>query len=202
MDDKIKIQNYAVEKFLKEGFYKISMDEIASELGMSKKTIYKYFPSKEKLVEEVVLNFREEVRSKIIVIIKSNDNAVFKIVNLIREVGKVFVKVNEKMIVDLQKHLPVLWTGIDEFRTKQISEFFSSVIEQGKKEGLITDLPIEIIMAIHLAAVRAVVNPTFIMNNKFSFKEAMEYTFKIILNGILTDKGKEIFNTSINGMNQ
>jgi hypothetical protein len=57
-------------------------------------------------------------------------------------------------------------------------------------------------MAIHLAAVRAVVNPTFIMNNKFSFKEAMEYTFKIILNGILTDKGKEIFNTSINGMNQ
>ena len=201
MDDKIKIRNYAIEKFLKDGFYKISMDEIASDLGMSKKTIYKYFPSKEKLVEEVSISFREEVKNKIVEIINSKDNAVIKIVSLMREIGNLFVKVNEKMTIDLQKHMPGLWKGIDEFRTKQINKFLSSVIEQGKKEGLIIDLPTEIVMTIHIASVRAVVNPTFIMNNKFSFKEAMEYTFKIILNGILTEKGKEIFYKSTNGTN-
>ena len=201
MDDKIKIRNYAIEKFLKNGFYKISMDEIAFDLGMSKKTIYKYFPSKEKLVEEVSISFREEVKNKIVEIINSKDNAVIKIVSLMREIGNLFVKVNEKMTIDLQKHMPGLWKGIDEFRTKQINKFLSSVIEQGKKEGLIIDLPTEIVMTIHIASVRAVVNPTFIMNNKFSFKEAMEYTFKIILNGILTEKGKEIFYKSTNGTN-
>lgn len=202
MDDKSKIRNYAIERFLKDGFYKISMDVIASDLGMSKKTIYKYFPSKEKLVEEVSLNFREEVREKIVEIINGNNNAVIKIVNLMREIGQVFLRVNEKMIIDLQKHMPNLWIGIDEFRTKQINEFLTSVINQGKSEGLIMDLPTEIIMTIHLASVRAVVNPTFILNNNFSFKEAMECTFKIILNGILTEKGKEIFYKSTNGMNQ
>ncbi|MBL7128958.1 MAG: helix-turn-helix transcriptional regulator, partial [Ignavibacteria bacterium] len=49
-DDRDKILNFARQKFHREGFYKISMDEIAKELHVSKKTIYKYFPSKEKLL--------------------------------------------------------------------------------------------------------------------------------------------------------
>ena len=45
-EDKLKIINYAQDRFFKEGFYKITMDEISKELGMSKSTLYKYFPSK------------------------------------------------------------------------------------------------------------------------------------------------------------
>ncbi|MCX6150782.1 MAG: TetR/AcrR family transcriptional regulator [Ignavibacteriales bacterium] len=199
-EDKNKILNYAHQKFLTGGFYKVSMDEIASELRMSKKTIYKYFPSKEKLVEEVSLQLRENMRDRVKEIIKSDENAVVKIIGLLRTVGEVFAKVDERMMVDLQKHLPKIWAGIDEFRTKQINQFFTLIVNQGKKEGFIIDFPIEIIMTIYISSIRAVINPTFVMNNKFTFKEAMEFTFRIILNGILTDKGKKLFNQSIKGL--
>ncbi|MBK7254925.1 MAG: helix-turn-helix transcriptional regulator, partial [Ignavibacteria bacterium] len=49
-EEKEKILNYSRNKFHREGFYKTSMDEISSELHISKKTIYKYFSSKEKLL--------------------------------------------------------------------------------------------------------------------------------------------------------
>jgi AcrR family transcriptional regulator len=201
-EEKHKILNYAFEKFLSEGFYKTTMDEIASDLRISKKTIYKYFPSKEKLVEEVSIHLREEIRDNLKVIMNSRENAVVKIIGLLKIVGQVFAKINERMIVDLQKHLPELWAGIDEFRTKQINQFFSLIVNQGKKEGLIVDIPIEIIMTIYISSIRAVINPTFVMNNKFTFMEAMEFTFNIILNGILTEKGRNIFNKSKNRINQ
>ena len=200
-EDKNKILNYAHQKFMKGGFYKVSMDELASDLGMSKKTIYKYFPSKERLVEEVSIRLRENVRSKIEDIIESDKDAVIKIVGLLKTVGEVLAKVEERMMADLQKHLPLLWIEIDEFRTKQINQFFTKIVNQGKKEGFIVNFPIEIIMTVYLSSIRAVINPTFVMNNKFTFKEAMDYTFNIILNGILTDKGRKIFNKSVIGLN-
>jgi AcrR family transcriptional regulator len=199
-EDKNKIINYSRQKFFKGGFYRVSMDEMASELRMSKKTIYKYFPSKEKLVEEVSLQMREKIRKNILDLIKTDKNAVEKITGLLKIVGEQFARVDEQMMADLQKHLPRIWNEIDEFRTNQINQFFTKIIGQGKKEGLITDLPIEIVMTIYISSVKAVVNPSFIINNKFSLKEAMEYTVKIILNGILTDKGRKIFNKIVIGL--
>ena len=56
MKEKEKIANYSKDVFFKSGFYKITMDEIAQGLRMSKKTIYKYFPSKKILFEKLWLN--------------------------------------------------------------------------------------------------------------------------------------------------
>lgn len=200
-DDKNKILNYAHQKFMKGGFYKVSMDELAFELGMSKKTIYKYFPSKENLVGEISFLFRENIKEQIQTIIKSNENAVIKITELLKTIGERLAKVDERMLGDLQKHLPHIWAEIDEFRTKQINKFFTKIIDQGRDEGFIVNFPIEIIMTVYLSSIRAIINPSFVMNNKFSLKEAMDYTFKIVLNGILTEKGRKIFNKSVIGLN-
>jgi AcrR family transcriptional regulator len=200
-DDKNKILNYAHQKFMKGGFYKVSMDELAFELGMSKKTIYKYFPSKENLVGEISFLFRENIKEQIQTIIKSNENAVIKITELLKTIGERLAKVDERMLGDLQKHLPHIWAEIDEFRTKQINKFFTKIIDQGRGEGFIVNFPIEIIMTVYLSSIRAIINPSFVMNNKFSLKEAMDYTFKIVLNGILTEKGRKIFNKSVIGLN-
>ena len=56
-----KIFSYAKSLFLKEGFYKITMDNLASGLKVSKKTIYKYFGSKELLVESIVESIKNDV---------------------------------------------------------------------------------------------------------------------------------------------
>jgi hypothetical protein len=74
----------------------------------------------------------------------------------------------------------------------------TKVIEQGKKEGLFVDYPTSIIMNVLVASVRSIVNPDFIMNNNYSIIEAARYAFRIVISGILTDKGKKEFNKSFN----
>ena len=82
MEEKEKIISFSKDKFLSEGFYKITMDEIANGLRMSKKTIYKYFISKDILVEAAVKLFQSIMQSKIDSIIKSDSNSIIKIKKL------------------------------------------------------------------------------------------------------------------------
>lgn len=186
----------AREKFMRDGFHKTTMDEIAADLRMSKKTIYKYFPSKEKLMNAAIAFLQKQILAQINKILESDDNAVLKIFNIFEFIGKLLEKINEKVIEDFKYRIPEVWEKIDNFRTNLIQKTLTKVIDQGKSESLIIEYPTEIIMAIYTAAVREVINPGFIMNNKFSIEEAKNITIDIMMNAILTEKGKEIYNKS------
>ncbi len=196
MNEKEKILERIAEKFLREGFFKITMDEVASELKISKKTIYKHFPSKTVLVEAVIDFYTTMIRHEFELVINSRENAIVKFANLLALIGKATAKINDKWLNDLQQHLPHVWKKFDDFRTKMINKNIGQLIEQGKKENLIIDVPTPIVLTVYISAVRATVNPEFVIHNNFSLKQAVEHTFNIIMNGILTDKGKKILATN------
>lgn len=181
------------EKLFKEGFYKTTMDDMASELGMSKKTIYKFFPSKEDLVRAITSHFMNSRRKLIVETLNTDKNAIEKLGELIKILAATFQKVSPERLEEMRKHFPALWNEIDKFRTKMMFENITKVIDQGKSEGLFLDYPTVIIMSVLVGSIRYVVNPDFIANNSFSFIEAAQYTFKIIIGGILTEKGKKQF---------
>ena len=192
--DKLKILDFCKEYFLANGFYKTTMDEIAIRLRMSKKTIYKYFPAKEDLVRETVNEFLNFHRDRISEIINENSKAVTKLHKIFIYLGEIISSVNEKYINDVQTHMPDLWKDIDTFRTKMMTVNIGRIIEQGKKEGVFIDKTSAIITSVFISSVRGVINPEFIMNNKFSIKSALDETIEIIMNGITTTKGKKAFN--------
>jgi len=200
MDDQLKIIEQIEDKLFKEGFYKTTMDDVASELGMSKKTIYKFFPSKEDLVMAIAKHFMNGMKNKIVPALNSDKNAIEKLCELINILTTASEKISPKRMDEMRKYFPNLWTEIDSFRTKMMFENITKVINQGKSEGLFVDYPTTIIMNILVASVRTIVNPDFILNNNFSIIEAARYAFKIIIGGIVTEKGKKIFNQTINKM--
>jgi AcrR family transcriptional regulator len=191
--EKQKILTYSQNKFFSEGFYKISMDEIAKELGMSKSTLYKNFPSKVDLVRESVQDLVAGVKSKIQNTILDNSNAVEKFVSVIKILTITITKFTDKWMSDLQHHAPQIWQEIDETRKKLMYVNISKIIKQGQEEGLILDYPPEIIITIITGAMRAIVNPQFLIATRFSYDDAVHYAFTILLNGIFTDNGKRIF---------
>ncbi|MFA7227506.1 MAG: TetR/AcrR family transcriptional regulator [Melioribacteraceae bacterium] len=198
MDEIEKILEVTQEKFFREGFYKTRMDELASELRMSKKTIYKLFPSKNDLVEAIALRFTEQMKSKILPILESEKNAVEKLAGLISLLSNTAGKIGDRMFGELKNHFPSVWQKVDAFRTEMMYGNITKVIDQGKREGLFLDYPTPIVMNIFINSIRTTVNPEFIISNNFSMVVAAETTFKIIVGGILTDKGKEIFNHTFN----
>lgn len=193
MNDDKKIISYSKDKFFSEGFYKITMDEIASGLRVSKKTIYKFFPSKDKLVEAAVKLFQSIVQKKLDKITVGDSNSILKIKRLTNLFAELSLKINPKMMNDLRTHKPELWKNIDEFRTRNIERIWENILDQGKSEGYIVDYPNEIMISVIIAAMQKVINPTFLLNNNLSIKEAFEITFGMLINGILTEKGKIVY---------
>lgn len=198
MEDQNKIIEMTEEKFFRDGFYKTTMDEVASELKMSKKTIYKFFPSKEELVMAIAKHFMERVKSKVVPALNSDKNAIEKLAELISILAKISQKISSSRMDEIKTYFPNLWSEIDNFRTKMMFANITKVIDQGKGEGLFIDYPTPIIMNTLVSSVRSIVNPEFILNNNFSIGEAASYVFKVVIGGIVTEKGRKIFNQTIN----
>lgn len=196
--EKSKILDYAAEKFMREGFYKYSMDSLASELQMSKKTIYKYFSTKDELVEAVANGFMKKMGEMITSVIQLEDNSISKALQLFNILGKATTKLSDNWVRDIRIHMPELWKKVDEFRTKKAYAVLGNIIEQGQKEGMIVNKPAELIIQMFVASLRSIVNPDFLYHQKMNFKEAIQHTFEILFNGILTPAGKKVFKKSFN----
>ena len=191
--EKNKILIFALELFRQEGFYKTTMDDLARQLKMSKKTIYKYFPKKENLIWETSFYFVEKHQVRIKEILESEENAIQKLFDLIEYIGRMLMNVNRKWFEDIQIHQPELWKKIDEFRINIIRSRITKLIEQGKNEGYIENFSTDIIVTMFLSSVQNIVNPTFIINSKLNMNEVLESVITILMQGIMTSKGKKIF---------
>ncbi|QQS35257.1 MAG: TetR/AcrR family transcriptional regulator [Ignavibacteriales bacterium] len=191
--EKIRIVNFASEVFLRDGFFKISMDRIASDLHISKKTIYKFFSTKEELVEAVISNFITSASSRIESVMDANETSLTKALKLFEIMGSIAMRLSDNWIKDIKIHTPDLWEKIDEFRTKKAFAVLGNIIRQGQTEGMIIDKPAELIIYLFVNSIRSIVNPDFLFYQKFNYKEAFQHSFEILFNGILTQKGKKQF---------
>ena len=169
------------------------MDQLAKEMRMSKKTIYKHFPSKQDLAREVMFKTMGTIKKSIIEIVDGNGNVVQKLDSISKVFFNLSIKITDNWINDLRTYNYTLWQEMDNFRVKAIRENFSKILEQGKSEEIIIDKPTPIMLEIILGAIRAVINPDFMINNRFTIQEAAEHTFQIVFFGLFTKKGRKIY---------
>ena len=174
------------------------MDSLSAELQMSKKTIYKYFSSKDELVEEIANGFMKETGNKISSVIQLNDDSISKALQLFSILGKATTKLSDNWVRDIRIHMPELWKKVDDFRTKKAYAVLGNIIQQGQKEKMIIDKPADLIIHMFVTSLRSIVNPDFLYYQKMNFKEAIQHTFEILFNGILTPAGKKVFKKSFN----
>ena len=182
-----------MKKFLAEGFYKISMDEIAAELRMSKKTIYKNFPQKLLLVEAIMNRVIDGIRVNIDQIVQNEENAVRKLIALSNLIAEMTMKMSENWLNDIRLHGSELWTLAENFRQDKIYETFSKILTQGKKESLVIDKPNIILITIIYSAIKGILNPDFLINNNYSATVAANLTLDTLFLGILSKQGRKIY---------
>lgn len=198
MKERDIILKFAGEKIYKEGFNKTSMDEIASYLHISKKTIYKYFPSKDFLIEALIDGNCEYHLENEIRILKQDANIVKKIVLMIQFNLNDFSKFSEKWLNDLQIHKPELWNKYMKFKNDKHYNHFKRIYNEGRKEKLLKDIPMDLILNGIETIVKGVLHTDFLINSKLSFKQALNYSIDILISGILTIKGLKIYNKEKN----
>lgn len=191
--EKLRILRYSLEVFLKDGFYKTTMDELAEGLQISKKTIYKYFPSKEMLVTEAVGYLKHHIEIDMTELLSQETTSIGRLKVIVEFIGRISMNVSERTISELQRQLPEIWNSIDEFRTRMMTKNLMEIIRLGKKEGYVKDYPEEVIITMFISAIRGVINPTVLINNKCSFRDAVSLVFDILISGVMTESGKQNF---------
>ncbi|MGH7450905.1 MAG: TetR/AcrR family transcriptional regulator [bacterium] len=181
------------EKFSAIGYGKTSMAEIAGELGMSKKTLYKFFPTKLKLAEAMVEHVFAEVNRRCDAILASPLPAIeklFRIVRMITEQQHRFV--TKVMLESLRHHLPHLWKRIEAFRQERMRKNLQIIFTQGKRESTVrADLNRDMFFHFLIGAINEGINPEVLIHASYSMHEALGGLIDIFMNGALTDAGRK-----------
>ncbi|MEO6949907.1 MAG: TetR/AcrR family transcriptional regulator [Ginsengibacter sp.] len=131
-----RIKEKAGELFRRYGVKSITMDEIASQLGVSKKTIYQSFADKNQLVDEVIVNMLDLNRSYCMHSMNAADNAVHEVFLTMESMEKLFMNMNPAFVFDIERGNPLTYKKFLDFKYDFIFTIMKKNIIRGKKEEL------------------------------------------------------------------
>ena len=180
------------ELYLKYGIKSVTMDDVARELGISKKTLYLYFKDKDELVKKVIELHLSGMHDDMKNLVPEKVNAIEELLFVSKFITQYFKKINPSVTYDLQKYYPEVWKDITINRREHIYKQIKDNMIRGIKEELYrSDLHIDIIA--HFYLFRMEMSQTFdlIVNHKYSFEEIFNTSFQYHIRGIASKRGIE-----------
>lgn len=186
-----RILAYVEQRISSRGMSGLSVEEISAALGMSKKTFYKTFPTKEAMLEKLIGRIMGDVGGRIDAIAQSPRSFVQKLGGLMNLLGAVYPRLAILLSEDLYRSAPTVWSRVEEFRHRKIQMVFSAFLDQGIAEGYIErDVNKTVFLLAYAAAIRDVINPRVLVEHPFSAIDAIEQIVRIFFGGIMTDEGR------------
>lgn len=186
-----RIIETAEKRFFQYGFKRVAMDDIASDLGISKKTLYKYFRGKEAIASAVMKKLLKDINMGIQRIKRENPDSIERLGKLVEEVSNRLSSIGSTFMDDLKKDIPELWRRLEDFREKKILADIEDILKEGIKEGKVRkEINTKIATLVYLGAIRMVIQPEVLVKSQFSIDEAFSNIFQIFLKGI-QNRGNE-----------
>lgn len=187
-----RIVAFAREKFFSLGFVRVTMDEIAYELGMSKKTLYQYFPSKVELLREVSKATLREIERGVDGILGNDKmNYLEKLTQWMTFLAFQISRVRRCLLEDLRRHAPEIWKEINQWRHESIQINFGNLVAEGLKKGIFKNgVSQPLLVLIYTTLIEGIINPEILSQLPLSASQAFDTIIKVIFEGILTDRAK------------
>jgi len=190
MKDEILIQ--AAELYNKYGIRSITMDDLARELGMSKKTLYEHFSDKEDLVRNSILYVQMLLQQQIKEVSSRHLNAIEELFEINTVINKHISHCNPSVTFDLKKYYPQISKQLLESKNRHIAQTFMANIQKGMDEGLYrSDLKVEIMTQLHLFRVENMSENNFLEMEKYTPAEIINEVLIYHIRGIASQKGIE-----------
>jgi AcrR family transcriptional regulator len=196
MEIKAKVFDLAQSLFMKYGVRSVSMDDIAQDAGISKKTIYKIIPNKKALVHKIIQHFIEVEKTAIIQIQEERIDAIHEMVLIAKRLLRLIRKTKPTLMHDLQKYHPESWALIENLHIKFIHQLIEKNIQEGITNGLYQqEIDPDIITKLYIGN-------SFLINDEKTFPRDQYNPEKVFhqfilyhLQGILSAEGTKLFET-------
>jgi AraC-like DNA-binding protein len=187
---KIEIIERSSQIFMRYGIKSITMDDVARELGVSKKTLYKYFQDKNELVM-TILSAKIELDKQYCNCAHSDaENAIDELFNLSKFVLEQVGQINPVVFLDLKKHHPEGWDLMQKHKWNFIYEMIHKNIHRGIKEGVYREnINPEIVARLYVGSTDLIINGEIFPWPEFSFDKVFIETIRFHIRGMASDEG-------------
>lgn len=190
MEEK-NILEQAVSLFIQFGIKSMTMDEIARQLGISKKTLYQHVENKNDLVKKAVEMKISAEQSCLCDIYKENGNAIDELMEMTEFVKSNMKEVHPSILFDMQKYHPEAWKLIEDHKKGFVFQCIKDNLEKGVDSGIYRDnLHPEIIAAFYLSMMNTIFEKASFQESKYEHGEIHEQMMRYHIRGIANEKGR------------
>lgn len=193
----------ARRRFFTHGFRKVTMDELAEELGMSKKTLYAHFDGKAALLEAVIrAKFRDVETGLAAMAAHGAEDFSDRLRRMLECLQGHLSEPQPPFVRDMRRE-PELFQLIQSLRREHIQRHFGRLIAEGRRAGLIRrDIPTAVIIEIQLAAIEAIINPQRLRELRLTPRLAFSQIVMVVLQGVLTGQSRMPRSSAVRGRRQ
>ena len=189
---RLRIVNGARSHFFAHGFRSVTMDDLAEELGMSKKTLYAHFPSKMALLEAVLVDkFARADADLGQVLSGASADLVSTMRQLLACTQRHLQEIQPPFHRDIHRTAPDMFKLIQVNRRKLIKRHFGRLLKEGRSHGTIRkDIPPELMMEILLGTIDAIANPAKLTELELTPEVVLSTILTIFFQGVLTEESR------------
>ncbi len=190
-----RILETARELFFRNGIKGVTMDDIATEQGISKKTIYQYYQDKNALVSALTKNQTKCQHDDMCTIRGAAVNAIDELMESMRYMRQIFARINPSMFYDMKKYHPSAWNIFRDFKEKELAGFIEENLRKGMKQGLYrNDLKIKILAKLRLHEIELALDAMAFPPDEFNIVEVQVTIMEHFIQGVVTLKGHKLLN--------
>ncbi len=189
-----RILQASLSLFERHGFRRVTMDDIANALAMSKKTIYTYFNDKKELVDAASAFKMAEQKEAYENIKKEAENAVDELFRISNHLRRTVYEFHQNILHDLKKYYPSVWEKFLAFKNDYVINSIRHNLEWGIQDGYFKKtINPEILSVLRMEEVDLCFNPEKYPAARFVTREVHEQLHQHFIEGILTQKGRELY---------
>lgn len=193
MEAKERILVKANELFNRYGIRSVSMDDIAAQLGMSKKTLYQYYTDKDELVHAVFDIALTVNRNNCLECSKKGENAIHEVFLSFDIMEEMLKSMNPSVLFDMHKYHPSAYKKFDDFRNGFLYKIIKNNLERGIKEELYrADIDTDILTRYRLYSVLLSFNPEVFPTIKANAAYIEQQLIECFVYGLATPKGYKL----------
>jgi AcrR family transcriptional regulator len=199
MEIQVEIKNRIVsgarELFFRYGVKSITMDEVAKNLGISKKTIYQFFEDKDELVYIVAKDHMAETEGVMKKITEIASDPIDEVLKISQHLRVIFQNINPSLLMEIQKHHAKAWKAFSDHKEKCIHSSLIQNLKSGIEKGLYrNEIDVEILSRLRLEEIQMSFNPLIFPTPKFNIQKVQLQFIEHFLYGICTLKGHKLIN--------
>ncbi len=169
------------------------MDDIAKHLSISKKTIYQYFKDKNDLVSQVCIAHLEEEKREIEEIKEQTSNAIETLIEESLCLRKKITDMNPSLLFDLKKYHQQAWSMYLDSKEKVYVKSLKETLEKGISEGYFRpEIDPQILAILRVEQIEMSLENLIYPRSRFEFTEVQTQLFDHFLNGLVSDKGRQL----------